>query len=76
MEKNYDFRERLRCVHKAGRKNDGIWQKISGAVVDDSWQILFPDDAGKVVRNAVWDLQEYFEVSMGCYVKAVPISRR
>ena len=76
MEKNYDFRERLRCVHKAGRKNDAIWQKISGAVVDDSWQILFPDDAGKVVRNAVWDLQEYFEVSMGCYVKAVPIPRR
>lgn len=76
MEKNYDFRERLRCVHKAGRKNDSAWQKIAGAVVDDSWQILFPDNAGKVVRNAVWDLQEYFEISMGCYVKAVPFSRK
>ena len=76
MEKNYDFRERLRSVHKAGRRNYAVWQRISGAVVDDSWQIVFPDAAGKVVRNAVWDLQEYFEVSMGCYVKAVPASRQ
>ena len=51
MEKNYDFRERMRQVHKANRKNDAVWQKITGAVVDDSWQILFPDDAGMVVRD-------------------------
>jgi len=76
MEKNYDFRERLRCVHKAGRKNDSVWQTVSGTVVDDSWQIVFPDNAGKVVRNAAWDLQEYFELSMDCYVKAVPLSRK
>ena len=76
MEKNYDFRERLRQVHKKDRKNDAIWQKIAGTAVDDSWQILFPDDAGAVVRNAVRDLQEYFEISMGVYVKAVPFSRR
>jgi hypothetical protein len=61
MEKNYDFRERLRQVHKKDRKNDAVWQKIAGAAIDDSWQILFPDDAGAVVRNAVRDLQEYFE---------------
>ena len=76
MEKNYDFRERLRQVHKKDRKNDAVWQKITGAVVNDSWQIVFPDDASKVVRNAAWDLQEYFEVSMDCYVKAVPLSRK
>ena len=35
MEKNYDFRERLRQVHKKGRKNDAVWQKITGAVVDE-----------------------------------------
>ena len=76
MEKNYDFRERLRQVHKKDRKNDIIWKRIAGTVVDDNWQLLFPDDAGAVVRNAVRDLQEYFEVSMDLFVKAVPFSRK
>lgn len=76
MEKNYDFRERLRAVHKAGRKNDAVWHKIAGTVVDDTWEIIYPDEAGKVVRNAARDLQEYFEVSMGVYVKTLPLSRK
>jgi len=75
MEKNYDFRERLRQVHKPARKNDAVYKNITGAVVDDAWQIVFPDDSAKVVRNAAMDLQEYFEISMDCYVKAVPVSR-
>ena len=75
MERNYDFRQRMRAVHKPGRKNDAVCQKISGAVVDDTWQIVYPDDGDAVVRNAARDLQEYFEISMGCYVKAVPVSR-
>ena len=76
MEKNYDFRERLRAVHKANRRRDAVWHRIAGTVVDDTWQIVFPDQAGRVVRNAARDLQEYFEVSMGVYVKTVPSSKR
>ena len=75
MEKNYDFRERLRHVHKADRVNPAVYTKIAGAVVDDTWQIVFPDDADTLIRNVAGDLQEYFEVSMGCYIKAVPQSR-
>ena len=33
MEKNYDFRDRLRQVHQSDRKNDAVWQKINGAAV-------------------------------------------
>lgn len=76
MEKNYDFRERLRAVHKENRRRDGAWEKIDGAVVDDTWEIVFPDGAGKVILNAAWDLQEYFRVSMGVYVKIVPASKK
>ena len=76
MEKNYDFRERLRAVHKENRRRDGVWEKIAGAVVDDTWEIVFPDGAGKVILNAAWDLQEYFALSMGVYVKIVPASKK
>ena len=75
MEKNYHFRQRMRQVHKPGRRNDAVCGKIAGTVVDDTWQIVFPDDASVLTRNVAGDLQEYFEVSMGCYVKAVPASR-
>jgi len=75
MERNYDFRQRLRAVHKPGRINDAVYKKISGVVIDDTWQIVYPDGAENVVHNAALDLQEYFEISMGCYVKAVPVSR-
>ena len=75
MERNYDFRQRLRAVHKPNRRNDAVYKKISGVVIDDAWQIVYPDGAENVVRNAALDLQEYFEISMGCYVKAVPVSR-
>ena len=75
MERNYQFRDRLRQVHKPGRKNPAIYTGITGVVVDDTWQIVYSDDASIVVRNAVRDLQEYFEISMACYVKAVPASR-
>lgn len=76
MEKNYDFRERLRAVHKANRKNDAVWQRITGTVVSDDSQIVFPDGADRLVRNAARDLQEYFEVSLGVYVKTVPESKK
>ena len=74
MEINYEFRQRLRQVHKPGRRNDSAWKKIDGTAIDDSWQIVYPDDAGIVIRNAAKDLQEYFEISMDCYLKAVTAS--
>ena len=35
-------------MHQSDRKNDAVWQKINGAVVDDTWEIVFPDGVGKV----------------------------
>jgi len=75
MERNYDFRKRLSQVHKPNRRNDDVYKRINGTVVDDYWEIVYPDDADRVMKNAALDLREYFEVSMGVYLKAVPASK-
>lgn len=75
MERNYDFRKRLSQVHKPDRINDSVYKKINGIVVNDYWEIVYPDNAERVLRNAALDLREYFEVSMGIYLKAVPNSK-
>ena len=65
MEKLYQFRENLLCVHKPGRANPAVWQKIPGTVVTIDWCVRTPDSAGDVLKNAAADLREYFAVSMG-----------
>ncbi|NLB19203.1 MAG: hypothetical protein GX825_10875, partial [Syntrophomonadaceae bacterium] len=66
MEKNYAFKNRLFKVHQENRRNDKVWQKIKGTVIDDSWEIIYQDDS-PVVENAALDLLDYFRTSMDLY---------
>ena len=74
MERNYQFRERMLQVHPSGLRDDRIWKAETGTVIDDSWQILYPQDCAQVIRTAALDLQEFFHISMECYphLRAVP----
>ena len=71
MEKHYEFRKKLMNIHKPDRVNDAVWKKIEGLVVDDSWTIRIPHDAGVILKNAAKDLQKYFAVSMRIHLDIV-----
>ena len=72
MERNYEFRRGLLEVHKKDRSNPEVWQSRTGCIVDDTWEIVYPHGSGRVLRYAAHDLQEYFEVSLGVYLRVVP----
>ncbi len=74
MERNYEFRKRLSEVHKPGRKNAEVYTKKEGTVVTNDWQIVYPDDADRVIKIAANDLREYFEVSLEVYLTVRPAS--
>ena len=67
MEKPFDFFRTLCQVHKPHRVNPAV--APAGTVVDSSWSIHYPADAGIVLQNAVFDLQEYFSASMDLPLK-------
>ncbi|MGI6337630.1 MAG: hypothetical protein ACOXZM_11440 [Eubacteriales bacterium] len=72
MERNYQFRERLLEVHKKGLRDDAIWTKLTGTTVDESWEIVYPADADRVLLHAAHDLRDFFEVSMNLCLRARP----
>lgn len=74
MERNYQFRERLLQVHKAGLRDDKVWKSAEGTVVDETWEILYPADSGRVMRHAAHDLRDFFEISMEMYLRARAVS--
>ena len=61
---NYQFRERLSVVHKAGMRDENIWKKHEGLVVTEDFVIFYPADADELVQYAAYDLMEYFRDSM------------
>lgn len=67
MEKRYDFKRRMLEVHVPGRKNDSVWTKISGIVLDDTWEIVYSRSAGRVLAYVAHDLTEYFNVSLDIF---------
>ncbi|MBP5181749.1 MAG: hypothetical protein J6331_01850, partial [Lentisphaeria bacterium] len=77
-EQHYDFRRELNEVHKKDRRDSKAVPAENEVVVDDSWCIVLPADAGRVVDCAAEDLQDYFRVSMGIclpLVKETPKSK-
>jgi len=64
MEKLYQFRQKLLNIHRPGRICNAVWERIDGLVIDTSWTILQPADAGIIIQNAARDLQQYFSISM------------
>ena len=73
MEEAFDFRKRLLQVHKRNRKNPEAYSKTSGRVVDGSWEILYPRNAGRVVQYAARDLRDYFDESMDVHLRVLPV---
>ena len=72
MERNYQFRERMLEVHKRDLRDDSLWKKQNGTVIDEGWEIVYPADADRVMLHAAHDLRDFFEVSMGMYLLARP----
>jgi len=68
MEKPFDFTKKLFEVHKPSRIRREKFETLQGVRVTDGWKIVIPSDSSVVVRNAAYDLQEYFKISMECDV--------
>ena len=65
MEKHFEFINKLNQVHKPNRINPRKEICEGYTTVTDEWKLLYNDNCGTVLKNAVVDLQEYFCVSMG-----------
>ena len=72
MERNYQFRERMLQVHKRDLRDDNLWKKRTGTIIEEGWEIVYPADADRVLLHAAHDLREFFEISMGMYLLAHP----
>ena len=66
---NYQFRERYQEVHKPGRRMDWAKPSANDVEVDSTWTISIPTKEDIVLYNAARDLEDYFSVSMGVFVK-------
>ena len=64
IEQRYDFRKELNEVHKKDRRDPKAVPAKNEIVIDESWSIVIPANAGRVIDCAAQDLQDYFRVSM------------
>ncbi len=65
-EKNYDFRKRLRDIHRPARVNLEVLPESNECSVDESWTIVIPPVCAgdPVLQTAAVDFQDYLRVSM------------
>ena len=72
MEQNYEFRRRLRQLHRPDRIDPVLRAGSDECAVDNKWTIVLPDTdiADKVLRTAAMDFQDYLQTSMNI---AVPV---
>ena len=71
MEQNYDFRARMRQVHKPNRRIKK--NLLKGQIkITDCWQICLPEH--NFLADVARDLQDYFAVSMGIFLPLTPNS--
>lgn len=71
MEKHFEFTNKLSQVHRPNRINPEREICAGHIIVTDEWRILYNDNGDVVLKNAVVDLQEYFQVSMGIKLEIV-----
>ncbi len=70
-ELNYDFLKRMQVIHKPARRDSSAVLKSGEVELDSSWSIVIPESAGKVMRHAAGDFQDYLFTSMNVSVKLV-----
>ncbi|NLC68288.1 MAG: hypothetical protein GX754_05780 [Clostridiaceae bacterium] len=68
-ERNYEFRKRLLEVHKPNIRNYEVLAREDEIEITGDWEILIPENAGRVILTAARDLQDYFFTSMGLSLK-------
>lgn len=73
MERNFEFRKELLQVHKPERNSSSALEEIQGVQVNNDWEILYPEEAGRVLRYVAKDLQEYFSISQEVFLRARPV---
>jgi hypothetical protein len=71
VERNYEFRKRLLEVHKPNRRDYNVVPLQNEIIIDDTWDIVIPENADRVVLNAAKDLCDYFFISMGVFVRLI-----
>jgi len=79
MEQQYDFRARLECVHKAGRRNPAGKPGPNDVVIGADWRIVIDRGASVFLEAAAHDLQDYFNTSLGItlsFVRSPLIGRK
>jgi hypothetical protein len=67
MARNYDFRERLNEVHPQHIRNEAVCAQTVGCWVDDTWEIVLPDNASRLLRYVGRDLCDFLAESLSVY---------
>ena len=73
QEKNYDFLKRMREVHKPNRRDQQAKPAADEIEIDNSWKLVIPAGAGKLLRRAASDFQDYLFTSMNVSVPILEI---
>lgn len=63
-EKNYQFRDRMRVLHRRDRRDLSLTPAADELVIQNGWQIVLPEGYGEVALTAAQDLQEHLFISM------------
>ena len=72
MERNYDFRRDMLQIHPFGLREAERLPADDELVLDENTIIFIPADAGRVLRRAALDLQDYLYTSMNVSVRIRP----
>ncbi len=67
MAEKYDFRNRMLPLHPSGITNDAVWRSLTGCRIDDSWEILVPASASRLLQYAGRDLRDFFDTALSVY---------
>ncbi len=70
-EQNYEFRNRMRCVHRADQRDMAVTAAADEITITNGWQLVLPKNSGEVALVAAQDLQEYLFVAMKTSVMIV-----
>jgi hypothetical protein len=65
IERNYEFRKLLREVHIPSRRDLAIKAAANEITIQNSWSIVWDNQASSLIAATAKDLQDYFFTSMG-----------
>lgn len=67
-EKNFDFRKRMRQIHRPGRRNAELQCGAAEVELTSDWKLVLEGDFGAGGARALADIQDYLLCSMGVSV--------